>query len=297
MIPFRISACCIPKHQRGIFLSALVLCSLFHSSSMNSNIQSLLAKIPYSPGHTWFRQLFSLDRKEPSTPSSSIPNKPFQKKSWQKELKTYFQATPIRHEYYIHGWQWHLHSVLHELQRMQKLVQKQQPDTRSYEYSTELKYIFESNWDTLNRIQKQIFFPWLQRNVRECDSLWEEWELHQDALTRLGKELQRSNTRNPHIMKHKIHQSIFHCQKLVSLHQEYMIGLIRRECSKSQQESLNHRIIGWLGLQARLHLVHMSQVADPREFRRQIPWIVRQRIPVWYEELYLPQIGQLATID
>lgn len=79
---------------------------------------------------------------------------------------------PGEREFIIQGWRWHTMAVLRDLDRFTKIIQKSQEQASSGSSKDEeertiklgkcFDFVFGFNWKSLIRVEKDIFFPWLQ---------------------------------------------------------------------------------------------------------------------------------------
>lgn len=75
-------------------------------------------------------------------------------------------------EFIIQGWRWHTKSLLRDLDRFTKIIQKSQEnsfpigskeaDARNTKLMKCYDFVFGFNWKSLIRVERDIFFPWLQ---------------------------------------------------------------------------------------------------------------------------------------
>ena len=99
-------------------------------------------------------------------------------------------------------------------------------------------------------------------------------------------------------LSHELEQ---HTRRTYRSTERTLVPCVAAFVPRSEQEKFNGRVIRHLGVwPSRLHLVSMAEaiaddMAEQRQFRKQIPKVARMMIPHWRRSLYLPRTACLRN--
>jgi hypothetical protein len=76
-------------------------------------------------------------------------------------------------QFLVQGWRWHTISVIQDLERFSKLIKLIQDESTHNPVLDEklskcFNWVFDFNWKALMRVEREIFFPWLNSILPEA---------------------------------------------------------------------------------------------------------------------------------
>jgi len=184
--------------------------------------------------------------------------------------------------------------------------------------SQAVDYVVGFNMKGLHKIERELFFPWARRQVKDptvakafgalMDRLEDERQTIHELGVTLNKELAKASTSSKanqsdvcEIVASGSAKIAEHAKLMLDLEDSLLVPTIARVVSESEQKSFNNQVIRNLGIfDSRLHLVGMHEavwaLGDDKEkklFEDTIPGIPQRLIPRWKRLLYEPQAGVL----
>jgi len=220
----------------------------------------------------------------------------------------------------VNGWRWHTSAVIRDLERfkdvvsteMQKGVSSSNSNSKSAErIMGSYNFVFGFSWKALMRIEREIFFPWLEKLLPESAvsllsdivqqhtviNVLSEKMLQQCTLLLKTKDEMNSDA---HIASYKrIDDLIGQLQtcalRIQSVQESVFVPYISAFVSRKEQEVFNRQVISRLGIvDSQVHLVSMfdavrDQPKELRMYEAQIPRMLRALTPTIRNRLYLPR--------
>jgi len=231
-------------------------------------------------------------------------------------------------KFFIQGWRWHTMAFQRDCGRLEKLALRLLRSSDEYDVDEKplekaSDYVIDFNMKGLHRIENDLFFPWLQKQLTQVtdETLSEAFSVLIDKLNddrrkivQLGIAVkdQAKITSNSNISESKRSEAIGRVAQLsasltsktrgvLELEEKFLVPAVAALVSESDQKSFNNKVIVKLGiLDSRLHLVGMydavQELDDKSErelFKEAIPYIPRAMIPRWRRNLYNPQASVL----
>lgn len=240
-------------------------------------------------------------------------------------------------EYIINGWRWHTLSVIRDLNRFLDVVKSLESMIHAESVGSETdrmnnaekmtrlfasySYVCNFNMKALIKVEREIFFPWLQdllprsagtlmtaildehiainRAAASIGSICNRLKLIVAApvMTASNKKEILVNVRRINELVDELLMSSLRIQKC---QEGVFVPYIAAHVKKSDQERFNRQVIAKLGLlDAQVHIVGMYEAIKnkPNEikiFKAQIPKIAQAMIPVWKKRLYNPKTECLS---
>jgi len=245
------------------------------------------------------------------------------------DLKKIIENGPIPASercFIVNGWRWHTSAVIRDLERfkgvvsteMQQGVSSSSSNNNSNSNSKSAErimgsynFVFGFSWKALMRIEREIFFPWLERLLPESAvnllsdivqqhtviNVLSEKMLQQCTLLLKTKDEMNSDA---HIASYKrIDDLIGQLQacalRIQSVQESVFVPYISAFVSRKEQEVFNRQVISRLGIvDSQVHLVSMfdavrNQPKELRMYEAQIPRMLRALTPTIRKRLYLPR--------
>lgn len=235
-------------------------------------------------------------------------------------------------EYIINGWRWHTESVIRDLNRFLDVIKSLEfvinennigSDTTGLNKAVPVKRLLESynyvcnfNMKALIKVEREIFFPWLQDLLpRSAGALMKAILDEHIALNKASasigsicNSLERitsspvmtaSNKKeilsNINRISELVNDLLTSSTRIQKCQEAVFVPYIAAYVKKGDQERFNRQVIAKLGLlDAQVHIVGMYEAIKnkPNEiklFKAQIPKIAQAMIPVWKKRLYNPK--------
>ena len=114
-------------------------------------------------------------------------------------------------KFHIHGWRWHTLALLRDFSRLEKLatrlslsptVTTDSPDI----ISKAINHVVGFNWKGLHRIENQVFFPWLKKNLLlDGDHLKERSSRIRGSLEHVIQQMEECRVHIDEISKEMVH--------------------------------------------------------------------------------------------
>ena len=248
----------------------------------------------------------------------------------ESTIHTFLSSNPSKADkFYIQGWRWHTLSLIRDSRRLQVYatgVLKDLTQDKLDSLQKAADHVINFNLKGLQRIENDVFFPWLREKLisEEIDSdAKEAFQIVIDGVDRDRKEVAEiassimaeikiaTDIKNDAYTK-EIATAVLikNCHLLSSITESIMTredrflvpGLMKIVPSK-EQKSFNNKILRNLGIfESRKHLigmhdaVHDSLYGNEEEealFVQQIPSVARYMISRWRRTLYEPAAGML----
>lgn len=234
-----------------------------------------------------------------------------------ENIKLLLDSGPVpqgERKFLINGWRWHTASVIRDLNRFENVLvesEKQQVQTEdiSKRISKCFSFVFDFNWKACMRVERELFFPWLQTMLpKSLNYLFEDLYTKHDTINSLIKMLERqcatiASDPKGYSRARDLVNELRDCAMFIQAVQEStFIPYITAYVDKKEQEKFNNRVIARLGLlESQIHLVSMREAiagnrVEEEMFKQQIPYVARSLIPLWKNRLYYPKASCLDFI-
>ena len=243
-------------------------------------------------------------------------------------------------EYIINGWRWHTASVIRDLNRFLDVVKSLESTIHAKSVGSEIdglnkaetmnrliesyNYVCNFNMKALIKVEREIFFPWLQDLLpRSAGTLMkailDEHIAINTASASIGSicnSLERitaapvmtaSNKKDILVNIKRINELVddllTSSLRIQKCQESVFVPYIAAYVKKGDQERFNRQVIAKLGLlDAQVHIVGMYEAIKnkPNEiklFKAQIPKIAQAMIPVWKKRLYNPKTVCLSDAE
>jgi hypothetical protein len=207
----------------------------------------------------------------------------------------------------INGWRWHTKSVLRDLDRFEKVLhecsnEKNQTVAIVERLKKCYSFVFAFNWGACMRVERELFFPWLQSLLPQSTKyLFTEVYRQHDSIQSMSASLSQecseiSTSVNGYKKAFRLLSSLKESALAIQVVQETIfVPYVAAYVKKKDQEKFNSRVISRLGLlESQIHLVSMKEAItgnknEEGKFREQIPYIARSLIPIWKKRFYHPK--------
>jgi hypothetical protein len=271
---------------------------------------------------------------------ASACNKDNAEKEIQDFLSIESSSPPKGDTFYIQGWRWHTLSLIRDSDRLQKfansLIQKGGQQNKSQEKLQSLNqavdHVIDFNLKGLQRIENDIFFPWLRQKLINEDAVGADAKKAfrnvidgvdcdrkriDEIASKIRSEVKALDNHDSNSITSEMERTFQNLAKLSNSLSEIATSVMEREdrllvpavvkvVPPREQKSFNNKVLRNLGIfESRCHLVGMhdavydSSYGNKEEqsmFVEQIPSIARMMIERWRTSLYEPKAGMLGEL-
>lgn len=235
-------------------------------------------------------------------------------------------------KFYIQGWRWHTLSLVRDCSRLGNLMNHileapSKSDSASSVVVKAVDHVIDFNLKALQRIENDIFFPWLRDNLTSAidistdvrQSFSNLIDLIDDERKQMEELAAQMRTQKGIVMKAKenIPLRLKATSEILSLSRdlssvataifekedELLVPAVAAIVPSKNQKSFNSKVLRKLGLfESRVHLVgmhdavwddHYGSERERELFDVEIPTLPRMMIPRWRKSLYAPKAGVL----
>jgi hypothetical protein len=285
---------------------------------------------------TWLsnaKQLIAANPIQSSTTSKEETSLQEDERDVESTIQSFLSSHPSKADkFYIQGWRWHTLSLIRDSRRLEKyaigVFQDSTSCTRDKLDSLQkaADHVINFNLKGLQRIENDVFFPWLREKLinKDMDSNTKKaFQNVMDGVDRDRKQVEEialsimleikvatdpksdaiavETAKTELIRKSDLLSSM--TASIMNREDRFLVPGVMRVVPSNEQKSFNNKVLRNLGIfESRKHLigmydaVHDSMYGNEEEqlmFVEQIPSVARLMIGRWRRTLYDPAAGML----
>ena len=257
--------------------------------------------------------------------------------SAEKTIQNFLSSDSSKGDkFYIQGWRWHTLSLIRDSNRLQKYASSIQKDMHNtsqeklQSLNKAVDHVIDFNLKGLQRIEKDVFFPWLRLKLINEDTVGadakkafrvviDSVDCDRNRIDEIASKI-RSEVKalvdpksSASVMENTVHNlaqlsdslSVI-ATSIMEREDRLLVPAVTKVVSSREQKSFNSRVLRNLGIfESRCHLVGMhdavydSSYGNEEEqslFVEQIPSVARMMIERWRRSLYEPKAGMLHEL-
>jgi hypothetical protein len=205
-------------------------------------------------------------------------------------------------QFLVNGWRWHTMSVIRDLERFEMVLNYIDLEIKNSKASLQAEdqskyadrirrcneFVIGFNWKALMRVERELFFPWLQKLLPpSAKALFTEVYNQHDVINSLSDNLAKEcklcavdTTAVKRAVQIVLELKRSACS-IQSIQEKTFVPYVASYVNKNEQEKFNRRVISRLGLiDSQAHLVSMTEAikgvhSEENLFKAQIPKIAQ----------------------